>query len=124
MLLQLKLEKNFELHKYREIYRTKNGKTEVIFDNFPGLPPYMEIESKTEKDLQKTMKLLGLPEEPKFSASDLYLEHYGITKDRPDFPLTFSNAFEYLSKYITKNKKDFNDLIKKQIKKYNKKSKK
>lgn len=124
MLIQLKLEKNFELHKFREIYRSKNGKTEVIFDNFPGLPPYMEVESKTEKDLQKTMKILGLSEEPKFTASDLYLEHYGITKNRPDFPLTFANADEYLTKYITKSKKEFMDLLKKQHKKYNKKSKK
>lgn len=118
MLEQLKLTKLFDFHKYREIYKSKNGKNEVIFDHFPGLPPYMEIESETEKDLISTMKKLNVVDEPIFSAKDLYYDVYGITKDRPDFSLTFSNAKHALSSYITKNKTHFNTLLKLQISKF------
>jgi adenylate cyclase class IV len=64
MLHQLNLEEKYQLNKFREIYKSKNGKNEVIFDHFPGLPGYMEIESLSEKELEKTMKLFGVKDEP------------------------------------------------------------
>ena len=70
MLHQLNLEIKYELNKFREIYKSKNGKNEVIFDHFPGLPGYMEIESSNEKELEKTMKLFGVKDEPKFTGGN------------------------------------------------------
>lgn len=118
MIQLMGLEKNYDLYKYREIYKTKNNKSEIVLDHFPGLPPYMEIESSTEKELYKMMKTLELLEEPHFTAKDLYLEQYGITKDRKDGSLTFDNAKDVLSKFITKNKQNFDIILKKQIKKF------
>jgi len=111
MMEQLQLTKLYDLHKFREIYKSNDGKTEVIFDHFPGLPPYMEIESESEKDLFETMKKLNLHDEPKFAAKDLYFSVYGITKDRKDDSLTFENA-DKLIEYITKNKSYFQKILK------------
>jgi predicted adenylyl cyclase CyaB len=121
MLQELNVKKRYDLHKYREIYKTKNNKSEIVFDHFPGLPPYIEIESNNEKELFKTMKLLDVNEEEDFTAKDLYFKYYGITKDRKDGTLTFKNAKDVLSDLITKNKKDFLKILKVQIKKYKKK---
>ena len=121
MIQLLGLEKLYDLHKYREIYKT--NKTEIIFDHFPGLPPYMEVESKSEKELKSVMKKLGLNEENNFTAKDLYFEQYGITKDRKDASLSFINANQMLEKFITKNKEQFNNILKHQNKFLNKKVK-
>ena len=118
MLELLQLTKLYDLHKYREIYKSKNGKNEVIFDHFLGLSPYIEVESSTEIELKKTMKKLNLVDEPTFTAKDLYFNMYGITKDRPDIELTFTNANKVLIKYITKNKKQFTTLLKQQKSKF------
>lgn len=123
MIQLLGLEKLYDLHKYREIYKTKNNKSEIIFDHFPGLPPYMEVESKTEKELHSVMKKLGLNDEANFTAKDLYFEQYGITKDRKDASLTYQNAKEMLESFVTKNKEQFNDFLVRQNKFLNKKVK-
>ncbi len=122
ILEQLDIKKRYHLEKFREIYADSNN--EVIFDHFPGLGPYMEIESKTEPDLFGTMKKLGLEEEENFTAKDLYWVHYGITKERKDNDLTFDNAEEMLGPFITKNKEEFLKILNHQrdfLKKYQKK---
>lgn len=118
MLTELKLEKKYELQSYREIYKTLDHKTKVIFDNFPGLLPYMKIESKTEQDLFETMEKLGVSEETNFSYIDLYSEYYGITIDIPFYSLTFKDADKYFHQYITKNKEEFYELLYKQQEKF------
>lgn len=123
MIQLLGLEKLYDLHKYREIYKTKNNKTEIIFDHFPGLPPYMEVESKTEKELKSVIKKLGLNDEANFTAKDLYFEQYGITKERKDTSLNFTNADKMLDNFITNNKEQFNIILKHQNKFLNKKVK-
>ena len=116
MIQLMGIKKHYDLHKYREIYRTKNNKTEIIFDHYPGLPPYMEIESKTEKDLLSFMKKLNLTKENEFSAGDLYNEYYGIPLIRKLETLTFDNANNVFLKMITKNKKQFIDILQQQKK--------
>ncbi len=114
MISQLNVEKKYELVKFREIYQDDSN--EVIFDSFPGLEPYMEIESKTEQDLKKTMKLLGVSQEPVFTAKNLYWETYGIPMERKDADLNFSNALEAFDQFITKNKEQFVKILSKQQK--------
>jgi adenylate cyclase class 2 len=116
MLLQLQLKKKQDMQKYREIYMTPDKRNEIIFDYYPGLPPFMEIESMSETDLFNTMKLLGLSEEPIFTAKDLLYKHYGIRKDREMVSLIFENAYDILGNLITKNKEQFDDILNKQIK--------
>jgi adenylate cyclase class IV len=118
MLLQLKLKKKYDMHKYREIYITQDKKNEIIFDHYPGLEPFMEIESRTEQDLNNLMKLLGLSDESIFTPKDLYYEYYGIRKDREMISLTFDNAKDILEDLITKKKDEFNRIIESQLKKF------
>ncbi len=118
MLEQLGLKKTFEMEKYREIYKSKDKKTEVIFDHFPGAEPYMEIESHTEEELYKSIKLFKLKEEPKFTIRDIYLEIYGIDKSISYDSATFKNAKEVLEPDIKKNNKKFNDILENQFKKF------
>ena len=116
MLTELNVKKKYEMEKYREIFVTKNGKNEIVFDHYPGLPPYMEIESSTEAELKKTMKILNLPDEDQFSAKDLYYDLYGILKNREDSDLTFKTANKLMGKYITKNKTKFSNILREQKK--------
>jgi adenylate cyclase class 2 len=121
MLNEMGIKKAFTLEKFREMYISDNG-DEIVFDHFPGLPPYLEVESKNETNLNSMMGILGLKDEPRFIGKDLYFEHYGITKDRSDEDLTFGNAVESLSPYITKNKEMFMKIISHQkdfLQKYN-----
>jgi predicted adenylyl cyclase CyaB len=116
MLSELNIKKKYQMEKYREIYLTKNGKNEIVFDHYPGLPPYMEIESSSEAELKKTMKILNLVDEQPFSAKDLYYDLYGITKSREDSDLTFKNANKLMGNYILKNKTKFYAIIREQKK--------
>jgi hypothetical protein len=75
-----------------------------------GLLVYHEIESKTETELFDLMKKLNLTAE-KFTSLDLYYEYYGITKDRKQGDLLFSNVVEIMTPYITKNKDSFIKLV-------------
>jgi adenylate cyclase class IV len=57
------------IEKFREIYKDDNN--ELVFDHYPGLYPYLEIESNTEENLLKMMGNLNLESENKFNAKDL-----------------------------------------------------
>ena len=109
ILEQINIKKKYTLEKFREIYEDSNN--EIIFDHYPGLAPYIEIESKTEGDLFSTMKKLNLNEEEKFTAKDLYWIHYGITKERPDVDLSFDTATKILIPMVTKNKDEFIKIL-------------
>jgi adenylate cyclase class 2 len=94
--------KKYFLQKIREIYDI--GESELVFDHYPGLPGYIEIESPTEEELFSLADKLNLKKnEPHREAGDLYLECYGITKDRPLLDLAFDNIHDLFKKYITKN---------------------
>jgi hypothetical protein len=112
----MNISKKYEMQKYREIYKTKNNKSEIVFDHNPGLPSYIEIESIDEKNLNKTMKMLNLVEEEDFSARDLYYDLYGIPKNRENKSLLFENAEEVLGPLIKKNKNEFIKILNKQKK--------
>ena len=98
MLQLLGVKKAYTLEKFREKYKDDNN--ELVFDHYPGLEPYLEIESNTEDNLFKIMKKLNLESENKFNSKDLYYLEYGMTKERPDDNLTFDNALEIFDIYI------------------------
>jgi predicted adenylyl cyclase CyaB len=111
----LGLEKNYIIEKIREIWMV--NKCEVVFDTYPGLVPYIEVEGPTEKEVKEVATLLKLIDEPQtVGAKELYLEHYGITTDRPLDDLTFVTAPKIMGKYVTKNKKLFVQRLKAQAK--------
>lgn len=118
ILEKIGIAKKYSLEKFREIYIYNNS--ELVFDHYPALPPYLEIESKTEEELLDLMKKLDL-KDSEFSAKDLYYDLYGISKDRKDDDLLFENVSQKMEKFITKNKKEFDKIILHQlnfIKKY------
>ena len=111
MLNKIGFKENYSLEKIREIYDI--GESELVFDHYPGLPSYIEIESPTEEELFDLAKKLGLVlGEKQMDAGDLYLEIYGITKDRPiNIPLNFNSVHDLMKQYITKNEKEMLFII-------------
>lgn len=114
--------KKYTVEKIRETYNLGNCK-EIVFDSYPGLPTYMEIDCHDEDNLKKISHLLGynLSDHNKFngkntSIDDLYFQLYGIKNNRKKNDLTFKNAKKIFDKYITKNKNSFNKILKEQLK--------
>jgi adenylate cyclase class 2 len=108
--------KMYYLEKMRDIHKVRGpvsgGEAEIVFDTYPGLPPCLEIEAPTEADVLGLAAALGLrPDEDQArDAGDMYLEHYGITKDRPLTDLTFEGARVFFGPLVTKNREGFEEL--------------
>ena len=108
MLNLLGINRAYSLEKFREKYKYKNS--ELVFDHYPGLPPYLEIESPNEDELNDLIQKLELKDE-NFSARDLYYDLYGISKDRENTDLLFNNVLELFEPYIQFNKDKFIKLV-------------
>ena len=121
------LNQGYQLKAYHETLREKwaiDGCSELCIDTIPGIPTYIELECKNEKNIKKVAKLFGFNfEDAKFGAYDQqYVDYYGMTKDDVNLmipSLTFKNIDKELKKYIKKNhdllkevKKDQLELIK------------
>lgn len=119
MLKLLGFRIRYRVEKLREIWIIKGAK-EIVFDSYPGLPTYMEIDAHSKNDLERITKLLGLKSKKRWLGGDMYGEYYGLPKKRRKGDLTFKNANKVIGKYVRKNKKLFNltlSLQKKYIKK-------
>ena len=95
--------------KYREKWSLKDLCHEIVFDTWPGLDEYIELDCNTEKELKKILKLLNLEKNKRYTGGvfDYYIDFYGI-KDRnmlKNLSYEFSNVFyKELLKHATKNK--------------------
>jgi adenylate cyclase class 2 len=107
VLNALGLRKKYYLEKLRDIYKV--GDAEVVFDTYPGLPPYIEVEGPDEARVDSVAASLGLsPNDPQDKgAGEMYAELYGITKDRPLSDLTFSGVAGSLGPLVTKDPEQF-----------------
>ena len=108
----------YKIEKIREIYKLKGCK-EIVFDSYAGVPTYMEIDCHSESSLKKMAKLLGykIEDHDTRKLSDIYYELYGIPKNSKwGDEATIKNAKTIFSPLITKNKKKFMDILKKQLK--------
>jgi predicted adenylyl cyclase CyaB len=118
MLYMMGFKKAYSIQKLREKWSLNNCK-EIVFDTYPGLPEYMEIECDTQDNLYKTIKLLDLKEEKLFGVTDLYYNLYQIEKTKQNAKLndlTFNTAKKIFSKRIKKNKLLFFKILKTQQK--------
>jgi adenylate cyclase class IV len=117
ILLQLNCKKKYYYEKYREIWNYKNS--EIIFDMNPGIPELMEVESSSKKELDILCKKLDLNinNYQGFSNNNTYLDLFGITIPK-SLDLTFKNVLKELKP--TKNKEEFNKLVKMQLKEFKK----
>ena len=122
LLLSLGCKIKYYAEKIRETWKIPGCK-EIVFDSYPGLKEYIEIECNSEKILNSTMKKLDVkPDNSDISIDGMYLNQYGIKKDRKKSErFTFKDSKKNLSKFITKNKSTFNKIIKEQLDFLNKK---
>jgi len=110
MFGRLGLEKKYYLEKLREIWVV--GDYEVVFDTYPGLPPYLEIEGPDEEALVRLAAGLGLTDEAQdIGAGELYLLHYGIPLERPQGDLTFENVGPTLGPLATRGRALFEERL-------------
>ena len=124
MFYMLGFKKAYVINKLREKWIHKKLFKEVVFDTYPGLPEYMEVECSTKTDLDKMMNILNLKEEKKFG---FYETLYGIKpqKKKKLADLTFNTAKSVFKNKIRINKTLFNKILKVQqnyIKKLNNKN--
>jgi adenylate cyclase class IV len=132
MLKKLGLRRKYLYEKIRDKYSFPSSiatDTNLIFDYYPALPPYIEIESNTVENLEKAIRTLQLDEKEsrKYSVKELYNEYYSITKNRPELDLEFSTANQIFDMYILDHRQDFMERLNKQrkmLKNTSKKSKK
>jgi len=107
----------YKVEKLREKWIIADAK-EIVFDSYPALPTYMEIEAETEEKLNKVTKLLNLDPNKRHNGSGFYEHYYGIDMRKQistDIPLTFKTVNKKFGKLITKNKKLFNKTLKLQL---------
>tara|TARA_B100000424_G_C22931634_1_gene495562 strand:+ start:1278 stop:1943 length:666 start_codon:yes stop_codon:yes gene_type:complete len=88
---------------------------EIVFDTWPGIPEFMEVDCKTEKNLQYILKKLDIPHKNiLYSGVDtLYKEYYGISKHQLNNKtpsLTYNNVNKELK--IKKGKSMLNKIAK------------
>jgi hypothetical protein len=85
----------------------------------PGIPELMEVESSSKKELDILCKKLDLNinNYQGFSNNNTYLDLFGITIPK-SLDLTFKNVLKELKP--TKNKEEFNKLVKMQLKEFKK----
>ena len=114
ILYMLGFKKAYAIQKLREKWSFKNCK-EIVFDTYPGLPEYMEVECNSILDLKQTIGKLNLTEEKGFN---IYEALYGIKQQKKKKlkDLTFDTANKVFKKRITRNKNLFNKILKVQQK--------
>ena len=111
------LAQGYKIKAYQETLREKWSLwdcLEIAIDSIPGIPTYVELECKNEKEIKRVAKLLGLDySKIEYGAFDKqFADYYGLTKEQLNQDvrsLTFKNIDKELSKFIKKNK----DLLKK-----------
>ena len=122
------LSQGYKVKAYQETLREKwslGHCLEIAIDSIPGIPTYVELECKNEKEIKRVAGLLGLDySKIEYGAFDKqFADYYGLTKEQLNekvSSLTFKNIEKDLSKFIKKNrdllkkcKKDHLDLINK-----------
>ena len=111
------LAQGYKIKAYQETLREKwslGDCLEIAIDSIPGIPTYVELECKNEKEIKRVAGLLGLDySKIEYGAFDKqFADYYGLTKEQLNekvSSLTFKNIDKELSKFIKKNK----DLLKK-----------
>ena len=108
MLKKIGLKEKFINEKVREIY--KIGEAELIFDHYPGLPGYIEIEAPTEDELFRLAEDFGLDlTEGHKDFAIMYKEIYSTQQDIQN--VTFDNVVEKVKPLINENMDVFERII-------------
>ena len=105
--------------------KNNNNMCEIAFDCIPGLPMYVEVECKSERNLNKAIKLLDLGKyEKRYGAyGKTYVEYYGMAETEINNEiksLTFENIEKELKPYIHKNEELLTRVAKEHLDTYKK----
>ena len=111
------LAQGYKLKAYQETLREKwslGDCLEIAIDTIPGIPTYVELECKTEKEIKRVAKLLDLDySKIEYGAYDKqFVDYYVMKKEDINnliSSLTFKNIDKELKNYVKKN----HDLLKK-----------
>ena len=106
------LSQGYKIKAYQETLREKwslAGCLEIAIDSIPGIPTYVELECKNEKEIKRVAGLLGLDySKIEYGAFDKqFADYYGLTKEQLNQDvrsLTFKNIDKELSRFIKKCK--------------------
>ena len=110
-----------EIETTREKWKHSKA-NEIVFDTWPGIPEFMEVDCKSEKNLHYLIKKLNIPHKNIiYSGVDtLYKEYYGISKNELNNKtpsLTYKNVNKELK--IKKGKSMLQNISKTYKKKHN-----
>ena len=116
---------HLKLNKKKTERDGKNNICEIAFDCIPGLPMYVEVECKSERNLNKAIKLLDLGKyEKRYGAyGKTYVEYYGMSETEINNEiksLTFENIEKELKPYIHKNEELLSKIAKQHLDTYKK----
>jgi predicted adenylyl cyclase CyaB len=112
--------KKYYYEKIREIWNNKT--VEIVFDTNPGNINRMEVEANSKKELNSIIKLLNLSNSM-HDHTNKYLDLFGIVIPK-NMNLKFQTVKKDLLPLVKKNKKEFIELVDKQLKQYKKLKKK
>ena len=105
--------KKYECHKLREIWKM-DGCKEIVFDTYPGIETYAEIECNSEEDIISSLEKLELDTDiskyERLFASKYYKDMYGIVQNSKKI-LSFKTAYNVLLNKAIKNK----DILKERL---------
>lgn len=118
LLTSLNFSLKYRVEKLRETWNMDEA--EIVFDTYPGLPIYIEIETDSKKKLDAVTRKLGFdPKNALTKDRDMYSRVYGFPKDRkppPNAQLIFSeDAKKQFEGLFEKNEELFDKLLKEQI---------
>jgi adenylate cyclase class 2 len=118
MLLLMGNTVKYRVEKIREVWRMR-GIKEIVFDSYPGVPTFMEIDALTESALHRVADDLGLLEENRLRNKDVYNHFYGMPSNRvipPGNELRFEpNAKQQFAGLFGKDESEFDRILAKQI---------
>jgi predicted adenylyl cyclase CyaB len=111
----------YECHKLREIWKL-DGCKEIVFDTYPGVETYAELECDSIEDIKLVLQKLNLDtnldEYNRIKINEYYNVNYGIPYNK-NRKLTFKTAYNQLLNKATKNK----ELLKQRLDEVNEKHK-
>jgi adenylate cyclase class IV len=104
----------YYLEKIREIYELPDA--EIVFDSYPGLEPFIEIEACSVSRLEELESIFGFTGKGGHrGVSNLYKSKYGITANRKKDALTFGNALGKMGPFIRYNRRLFETTLSDQL---------
>jgi predicted adenylyl cyclase CyaB len=111
MINKLGIKEKYSNEKIREIYNIDDA--ELIFDHWPGLPGYIEIEASTEEKLIELANKFGLDMNEKPGGfSQMYQELYQPKiDDIAKLNISFNNVNETIKPLINKNMDLFEKIV-------------